>query len=129
MLKGISVKADGFTVLWFHGYKNAPFSIGKRMRANRVRVILHLPHHEFFRTVPHYITEREANVMWFYKDLGVDGHCHRWKAVNQCERCGAEFESRSPSSTLYCPECAPIVRAERNRERVRRFREKHQATK
>lgn len=63
--------------------------------------------------------------MWFYKDLGSDGHVHRWKAMNRCERCGTEFESKNPSSTRYCPECGEVVRAEQNRERVRKYRRNH----
>lgn len=53
----------------------------------------------------------------------INGH-RRYVAMNNCERCGVEFKSDSPSSAKYCPECRKLVSAQQNRDRVRRFRER-----
>ena len=45
-------------------------------------------------------------------------------ATNYCEQCGTEFMADNPSSTKYCPECGKQIRAQQNRERVRRYRER-----
>ena len=47
-----------------------------------------------------------------------------YRPVNTCEKCGTEFTAENPSSTKYCPECGKEIRAQQNRERVRRYREK-----
>lgn len=45
-------------------------------------------------------------------------------AVNICVKCGIEFTADNPSSTKYCPDCRKQIRAEQNRARVRKHREK-----
>lgn len=58
---------------------------------------------------------------WRWKKVG-SGH---WLAVDTCKRCGQEFNSGNVAASKYCAACAEIVRRERTRERVRRFREKN----
>lgn len=60
--------------------------------------------------------------MWYYKKLNEDDQ--NFVAVNQCEICGIEFRSLSPSTTKYCPDCGEKIRKDQNRERVRRYRER-----
>lgn len=45
--------------------------------------------------------------------------------INICMKCGKRFKSNKPSSTKYCPECGKQIRAQQNRERVRRFRDRN----
>ncbi len=62
---------------------------------------------------------------WMWKRVdNPNGRCARYIAVNTCEKCGVEFRSNNPSSTKYCPECGKQIRAQQNRDRVRRYRER-----
>ena len=61
---------------------------------------------------------------WQYKRIiRPDGKIW-YRATNTCEQCGVEFISDNPSSTKYCPECGKQIRAQQNRDRVRRYRER-----
>ena len=46
-----------------------------------------------------------------------------YKAYNNCQQCGKEFYTDFPNAK-YCPECRKQIRAQQNRDRVRRYREK-----
>ena len=61
---------------------------------------------------------------WTYKRMIKPEGGILYRAVNTCEQCGIEFISENPSSTKYCPECGKQIRAQQNRERVRRYRER-----
>ena len=61
---------------------------------------------------------------WTWKRMEKpDGHKY-YQAVNTCVQCHREFIAVNPSTTKYCPECGKQIRAQQNRDRVRRFREK-----
>ena len=61
---------------------------------------------------------------WNWKRMErPDGRtCYR--AVNTCVQCGKEFIAENPSTTKYCADCGKQIRAQQNRDRVRRYREK-----
>lgn len=61
---------------------------------------------------------------WKYKRMNRPEGGILYRAVNTCEQCGKEFIAENPSSTKYCPECGKVIRAQQNRDRVRRYREK-----
>ena len=61
---------------------------------------------------------------WKWERIGTINGCAHYRAVNICVQCGKEFTSNNPSSTKYCPECGKVIRAQQNRDRVRRYREK-----
>ena len=61
---------------------------------------------------------------WKWVKVETRGCCAVYKPVNTCEQCGVEFSANNPSSTKYCPECGKQIRAQQNRDRVRRYREK-----
>lgn len=62
---------------------------------------------------------------WYYKrEVREDGRAINI-ATTVCTVCGAEYRNGNVASSLYCPDCAKRIRAEKNRERVRRFREKN----
>ena len=61
---------------------------------------------------------------WFYKKIKKENGCTCYQAINICEQCGVEFTSDNPGSTKYCPECGKQIRAQQNRDRVRRYRER-----
>ena len=61
---------------------------------------------------------------WQWKRIVLaDGHV-RYRAVNTCEQCQREFIAENPGSAKYCPECGKQIRAQQNRDRVRKHREK-----
>ncbi len=61
---------------------------------------------------------------WRWKRIdNTKGHAV-YMAINTCMQCGVEFRSNNPSSTKYCPECGKQIRAQQNRDRVRRYRER-----
>ncbi len=62
---------------------------------------------------------------WYWKQTrDQKRHCTVYMAMNTCMKCGKEFRSNNPSSTKYCPECGKLIRAQQNRDRVRRYRER-----
>lgn len=62
---------------------------------------------------------------WYWKKTKDEKrHCTVYTAINTCMQCGAEFRSNNPSSTKYCPECGKKIRAQQNRDRVRKYRER-----
>ena len=61
---------------------------------------------------------------WKYKRMNSPDGRLWYRAINTCEQCGKEFIADNPSSTKYCPLCGKVIRAQQNRDRVRRYREK-----
>ena len=63
--------------------------------------------------------------MWYYKEE-TDEHGRKvFVATNICTVCFDEYRSNSPASSKYCPVCAQSVQREKNRNRVRKFRERN----
>ena len=54
----------------------------------------------------------------------LDEQIEKKKIGNICVNCGQTFKSEN-RNTKYCPECGEKIRAQQNRDRVKRFREKH----
>lgn len=50
-----------------------------------------------------------------------------YQLTGTCTRCGESYSSGNIFAASYCLECAEIVKKEKTRERVRRFRKKKQA--
>ena len=61
---------------------------------------------------------------WKYQRTVLPNGRTCYKSINFCEKCGIEFIAENPSSTKYCPDCGKEIRAQQNRDRVRRYREK-----
>lgn len=41
-----------------------------------------------------------------------------------CDRCGKEIDAPNAMKRKYCEECAAIVKREKNKERMKRFKER-----
>ena len=61
---------------------------------------------------------------WHWEKVSSEKGHTVYMAMNTCMQCGAEFRSNNPSSTKYCPECGKQIRAQQNRDRVRRYRDR-----
>ena len=48
-------------------------------------------------------------------------------AVTKCEKCGVIYNNGNVATSLYCPKCALVVKRERTKERVRRYRERQRS--
>ena len=57
-----------------------------------------------------------------------------WKSIDKdngsvkmpfvlCQKCNKEFNNGNVFASNYCPDCASIIKKEKTRERVRRFRQ------
>ena len=64
-------------------------------------------------------------MLWEFQEIHVEGEKTMWRKVNTCELCGTVFTSPRPQNARYCPVCRTAVRAEQNRNRVRRWRAKN----
>ena len=67
-----------------------------------------------------YVVTPDTNrldLMQIYQDVGL-------KYLKFCSRCGKAFYSKE-SAIKYCDECSKIVKREKTRERVRRYRARH----
>ena len=65
-----------------------------------------------------------GNAVYWKKIKGSDD-----RIVNMpfktCEKCNKEFSSGNTYASKNCPECAKLIKNEKARERVRRYREKN----
>lgn len=64
------------------------------------------------------------NNQWYWKRTQDENGKSFYLAVNVCMRCEKEYNNGNVAASKYCPECAKIVQAEQNRERVKRCRER-----